>query len=159
MSLVVIKSALASDGERLDPSALTVGDLVAWLYSGRFNGPEATLARVSRLTPTQVVTHTIGRGLEYRFDRETGRMRGERGWGVYLMHPNDPRVVRARVLRIARVALQGVETVTRTASCKDVDTATGHLENVRTIINSALDRMAKLLTATPDSLIPERDES
>jgi hypothetical protein len=159
MSLIVIKP-LARDpyaGERLDPLALEPGDQVAWLHSGRVYGPDVKLARVVRLTATQIITQTTGHKVEYRFDRKTGQMRVQGGWGACLVHPNDPRVVRARVLSVARAACLDVETLARSATCKDIDTATGSLENIRTAVNAALDRMAKLLTATPSSLIEETE--
>jgi hypothetical protein len=156
MSLIIVKpDRNRYAGERLDPGALVVGDHVAWLTSGQLHGPEATLARVVRLTRTQIVVQTTRLNAEYRFDRSIGRMRGSGSWGAYLVHPNDPRVVRARVLGIARGVIRDIETMARAAEVKTMDGATGHLENVRTVVNSALDRMAKLLTASPDALIED----
>jgi hypothetical protein len=156
MSLIIIPP-LAHDiytGERLDPAALEIGDRVAWIESGYgfYGAGQGILAEVVRLTRTQVVVKPA-RGSEHRFDRATGSLRGT--YGVHLIHPADPRIVRLRVLSVARGACRDIETLARAATCKDIDTATGSLENIRTAVNAALDRMAKLLTANPNSLIEE----
>ncbi len=158
MSLVVIKP-LAHDlytGERLDPAAIEVDDQVAWIEHGYgfYGAGTVGLARVTVLTRTQIGV-TTATGQHYRFDRATGRKRGS--YHVFLIHPADPRIVRLRVLSIARRACLDVEQLARAATCKDVDTATGSLENIRTAVNAALDHMAKLLTANPSSLIEEKE--
>ncbi len=133
------------DEGRLKPETIVVGQRVAWLQLGHFYGPEAHLARVTHLTRTQIVVETF-RKIQYRFDRATGRQRG--GWN-YLLDPSYGPVVKARALGVARRAIGDIETLARTGDTKDVDTATGRLENIRTVIDSALDRMARLLTDQP----------
>jgi len=154
MSIVVIQPNEQDKytGARVDPAALEVGDRVAWLSSSHYRGTEAVLAVVSRITPTQIVVKTTTRSLEYRFDRRTGLRRG--GWDR-LIDANDPRVVIARTLAVARNTIRDVETLASNSKGRDVDTLTGELENMRTVINAGLDRMAKLLTSNPNSLMEE----
>lgn len=137
-------------GKHLDPTVIEVGDRVAWLSGNhRMHGSGAVMAIVTRLTPTQIVVSTTLRSLAYRFKRDTGQMYGTGGWGVFLLDPADPRIVNARVLSVARQAVRDIETMARTATCKDIDTATAALESVRAEANVALDRMARLLTDQP----------
>jgi hypothetical protein len=125
MSLVIIKADRRDYiGDRLDPSALQVGDRVAWLdNSNHYSGSSAVLATVTRFTRTQIIVETVI-GTEYRFKRDSGAKLAS--WSTYLVHPDDPRVIRARVL------------------------ATQALESIRERVSSALERMARLLTEMPE---------
>lgn len=157
MSIVIIQPNEQDKytGARVDPAELEVGDRVAWLSSSHYRGAEAVLAVVTRITATQIVVHTTLRSLEYRFDRRTGLRRG--GWDR-LIDANDPRVVTARTLAVARNTIRDVETLASHSKGRDIDALTRELEGMRTAINAGLDRMAKLLTANPTSPT-EEDQS
>lgn len=56
------------DRATVDLATLAVGDRVAWLETGSYNGPAAVLAMVQRLTRTQFVVDSDS-GRTYRFRR------------------------------------------------------------------------------------------
>lgn len=124
-------------------ATLAVGDRVAWMEYGNYNGDVPVMATVEKITPTQFVVKADGRRLVYRFKRETGMMIGTRGW-TFLQDPLDGRIVNARSAQRARAALRAVEKL-GLPKMPDASTALGVLVQAWKEVDAATKEIETLL--------------